>query len=111
GQTYYYRFRATSGAGETVSPVQSFSTLAEPTTGVAPATDLNQTSAKLNGTVNAHNYDTTVFFEYGTDGNSFPTKRPAEPATVTGDANVAVSLPVAGLIQGQTYYYRLLAAN
>jgi hypothetical protein len=111
GTTYYFRFRATNRMGEMVSPVKSFSTLAEPMVASAPATDLTPTSARFNGTVNARNYDATVVFEYGTDGNSFPNRVPATPGIVTGDVDVAVSAPVGGLVQGQTYYYRMVATS
>jgi uncharacterized repeat protein (TIGR03803 family) len=111
GTTYYYRFRATSSAGETLSPVHSFSTLAEPLVSATAATEIAPTSARLNGTVNARNFDATVIFEYGTDGNSFPNRVPAMPGMVSGNTNMAVNASVAGLVQGQIYFYRIVAAN
>ena len=111
GTTYYYRFRATNSAGETLSPVQSVSTLAEPVVASAPASDILPTSACLNGTVNARNFDATVIFEWGIDGNSFPNTVAATPGVVTGNTAVAVSANVAGLVKGTTYYYRVVATN
>ncbi len=111
GQTYFYRFRATNSYGTTVSAAQSFSTLAAPLAILTPANSILATSAQLNGTVNARNYATTVTFEWGTDGNSFPNQVPAAPGTVTGNTAVSVSAPIAGLTKGQTYYYRLAASN
>ena len=111
GTTYYYRFRVTSSAGETVSPVQSFSTLAEPTVAIVPASEITPGSARLNGLVNARNFDATVIFEYGPDGNSFPGLVTAEPAMVTGSEDKVVSAQIAGLDAGHTYYYRLVASN
>ncbi|MDE0595317.1 MAG: hypothetical protein OSB65_08725 [Roseibacillus sp.] len=111
GTTYYYRFRVTSSAGETVSPVQSFSTLAEPTVAIVPASDITPGSARLNGIVNARNFDATVIFEYGPDGNSFPGSVTADPAIVTGSEDMEVSAQIAGLDPGHTYYYRLVASS
>ena len=112
GTTYYYRFRImTSRAGESVSPVQSFSTLAEPTVAIVPASEITPGSARLNGLVNARNFDATVIFEYGPDGNSFPGSVTAEPAMVTGSEETAVSAQIAGLDAGHTYYYRLVASS
>jgi uncharacterized repeat protein (TIGR03803 family) len=111
GGVYYYRFRAINSFGTTLSSVGNFTVLAPATAAVTNATQLTQTSATLNGTVNALNYDATVHFEYGTDGNSFPNQVAAVPATVSGNTNTAVSAAVAGLTKGTTYYYRIVATN
>ncbi len=111
GTTYYYRFRAVSSAGTMVSLVASFSTLAEPVVAISLASEIAPTSARFNGTVNARNYNATVTFEWGTDGNSFPNSVPAVPGTVTGNAPVSVSAAVAGLTTGTTYSYRIRATS
>ena len=94
-----------------MSDVASFTTLAEPAVTVSTASNLAPTSAQLNGTVNPRNYDTTVEFQYGTDGNSFPNEVPAVPTRVTGSVAVPVSASVAGLTKGTTYYNRISATN
>ncbi|MCU0782426.1 MAG: fibronectin type III domain-containing protein, partial [Akkermansiaceae bacterium] len=76
-----------------------------------PATEVRQSSARFNGIVNARHFDTTVLFEYGTDGNSFPNRVVAEPFRVTGDLDTPVSVPVAGLAKGTTYHYRIVASS
>jgi uncharacterized repeat protein (TIGR03803 family) len=111
GVIYYYRIRAINSFGTTLSSVSSFTTLASPTTAVTAATSITQTSATFNGTVNARNFDATVHFEYGTDGNTFPNSAVASPATVTGNADTSVSAAVAGLTKGTTYFYRVVAVN
>ncbi len=108
---YYFRFRATSSAGTTVTPVQSFSTLAEPVANAAAASAILPTSARFNGTVNARSFSTSVVFEWGTDGNSFPNVAAATPGIVTGSTDVPVSADVAGLQVGATYFYRIKATN
>lgn len=116
GTTYYYRFRAQSSAGVTyspplTSPPLSFSTLAEPVVVAVAASPIAPNSARFNGTVNARNFDTTVLFEWGTDGNSFPNVEDATPLTVTGNSDVAVFVDVAGLVKGSEYFYRIVATN
>ena len=116
GATYFYRIRATSSEGTTISPPMSgppasFSTLAEPNAIVSPASDITANSARFNGMVNARNFDTFVLFEWGADGNTFPNSVPATPGLVTGNSNVAVIAAVAGLLKGTTYFYRIVAGN
>ena len=112
GTTYYYRFRiTTSSAVETVSPVQSFSTLAEPTVAIVPASEITPGTARLSGLVNSRNFDADVIFQYGLDGNSFSSSVMAEPEMVTGSVETEVSAQIAGLDAGQSYYYRLVASS
>jgi phosphodiesterase/alkaline phosphatase D-like protein len=111
GVAYYYRIRATNSFGTTVSAVTTFSTLAPPTAAVASATGITQTSATFHGTVNARNFDATVHFEYGTDGNTFPNSAAASPAIVSGNSDTPISAAVAGLTKGTTYFYRVVAVN
>ena len=117
GTSYFYRFRAVSSAGTTVSSVSSFSTLAAPMAVANAISDLaagvgpNSASARFNGTVNARNYAATAIFEWGTDGNTFPNTAPAVPGTVNGNTPVAVSAAVAGLVKGTPYFYRVRATN
>ncbi len=111
GTTYFYRLRASSSAGTTLSPVTSFTTLAEPVVAASPASEVAAGSARFNGTVNARNFDSTVVFEWGTDGNSFPNTAPAVPGVVTGNTPVLVSAAVAGLPEGGTVFFRLRATN
>jgi uncharacterized delta-60 repeat protein len=75
---------------------------------VAP---LTTTSVSLSGTVNANGATTQIFFDYGTDGNTFPNSVTATPTTASGTSTIAVSGSFTSLSQGVTYYYRLRAVN
>ncbi len=71
------------------------------------ATNITQTGATLNGTVNANNSSTSVTFEYGatiTYGDSV-----GVPGTVTGTALTQVSQTISGLIPNTLYHYRVNA--
>jgi len=109
--TRHYRVRATNSSGTTVGDVVSFTTLALPVAVSTPPTGIATTSATLKGTVNARGSTATAFFEYGTDGNTFPLRQNATPSSVPGSGVVQVSADVAGLARGLTYFYRLVAAN
>jgi hypothetical protein len=117
GTVYYYRFRAESSAGMTEGPVATFSpvetvtTLAAPVVVALPATNIGPTSAVLNGTVNARNFQSSVVIEWRTDGNTFPNQVIATPATVTGNTPVPVSLALGNQLPGQTLFYRVVATN
>lgn len=111
GTTYYYRLRASSGAGITTTDTKFFTTLSAPFVQSLPASEAARTSVRMNAVVNARNYSTGVRFEWGTDGNAFPNSLNATPAMVVGDGDVFVSAPVAGLSNGVTYFYRVVATN
>jgi Putative Ig domain len=83
-----------------------------PTVSAAAATNVSSTSATLNGTVNANGSSTTVSFEWGTaTGGPYPNSSPAQPSTVNGSTDTAVSLGIAGLTPETTYFYRVVATN
>jgi hypothetical protein len=72
------------------------------------ATGIGSTSATLNGVVTPHGFDTTYFFQYGTDRYDTYT-----PFASAGDGRepVGVSVDVANLSPGTTYHVRLVAFN
>ncbi len=116
GTTYYYRFRATSGSGPGLltveTPITSFSTLTRPIATATTPSELTPTTARLDGTVNARNYDTTVIFEWSSDGNNFTGIPATPPLVVTGNSAKPVTSPLlTGLNSGDTYFYRIVASN
>jgi hypothetical protein len=75
------------------------------TTGTA--TEITSSGATLDGTVNPRGADTTVTFEYGTT-NAYGTTTTGIDVG-SGNANVPVSVPITGLVNGTTYHYRVVA--
>ena len=74
------------------------------------ATNVNMTSATLNGTVNPNSLETTVIFEYGETtgyGQITATLSLMEGTT----SNVSVSAHLTGLSGNTTYHYRVTAGN
>ena len=85
--------------------------LAAPTVRPTAASGIERRSAQFNGTVNARGLASTVRFEYGTDGNSFPNTVAAVPGVVTESEDTAVSAAAAPLDKGTVYHYRITATT
>jgi alpha-tubulin suppressor-like RCC1 family protein len=82
-----------------------------PTCSTSEISDLTTTTVHLNGSVNANGFDTTVAFEYGTDGSTFPFSHDVTPFGCNGTTDVSVGKQLTGLAKGTTHYYRLKATN
>jgi hypothetical protein len=110
--TYYYRVRAYNGNGTSGnSNVVSVTTL--PPTGFPvvitnPATNVTNSSAWLNGTVNPHGLSTNVYFQYGRT-TSYGNRTPNQ--TKTGNTYQNVSANLWGLSAGTTYHFRIVGTN
>ena len=82
---------------------------AAPTAITGPVTAVGATTATVTGTVNPGGVATTWYVEYGTS-TSYGSKT-ASSSAGSGTANVAVSAPLAGLTEGATYHYRVVATS
>ena len=78
------------------------------TVATSAATNVADTSATLNGTVNPNGTSTTVFFQYGTT-TSYGSQTANQVFTGSTLQNVTAS--VSGLTPAMTYHYRLVAKN
>jgi uncharacterized protein (TIGR02145 family) len=110
GTLYYVRSYATNSSGTSYGNEINFTTLQPPTATTAAATSLANTTATLNGTVNANNQSTTVTFEYGTT-TSYGQTINAIPNTVSGSTNTGVSANLTGLTANTTYHFRVKAVS
>ena len=81
-----------------------------PLTETLAATAIGDTTATLNGSVNANGSPSTVVFEYGPT-TAYGTTIPAEPATVSGTTATPVSALPVGLAFGSTYHFRVVASG
>jgi hypothetical protein len=76
-----------------------------------PASEVKQSSATLNATVNPNGTEVTECkFEYGTSAE-YGKSVPCAPAPGSGSSPVAVSAPISGLTPGFSYHFRVSAAN
>ena len=112
GTLYHYHLVAQNSLGTTLGADATFTTLyLPPTVTTGSSSVASTTSVNVNGTVNANNASAQVFFDYGTDGVTFPSSVGATPATVTGSSSTTVSAVLPNLLQGTTYYYRVRATS
>jgi hypothetical protein len=76
------------------------------------ATDVGETSAVLNGTINPVGLQTTFHFEYGTT-TAYGSRIPVGIEAVAGDGRAPrrFSRTISGLAPATTYHYRLVTQN
>lgn len=106
---YHYRVVARYGGGTVYGADRAFTTgpsVASVTTG--EATDVQGSTAVLNGLVNAGGTDQVVRFEWGLN-TRYERLVEAGQSPVSGSSVIAVSATISGLISGTTYYYRIVA--
>ena len=106
---------ATSGpatataATATTGPTGPTATSTPPTVVTGSPSQVGQSSAVLNGTVNPNGKATTYYFQYGTSSAYGVQTTPANAGS--GSGNVGVHATITGLTPGATYHYRLVAQN
>ena len=111
GATYHSRLVATSQAGTTHGPDQSYTTPAtkQPLAETGSASRITATSAKLAGRLNALGEPTMFHFEYGLD-----TKYGSKTMPMTGGIQITPRTSfghLTGLNPDTTYHYRLVTTN
>lgn len=108
---YHYRLVATNASGTTLGSDVSFRTPKPPAPvlTIRHATNVTQTSATLNGTVNPKGEATSYVFQYGTS-TAYGSQTPIASAG-SGATAAAVSATVASLAPNTTYHYRLGATS
>ncbi|HET8535930.1 MAG TPA: hypothetical protein VFL73_02005 [Solirubrobacteraceae bacterium] len=123
-QNDYGDYEGLAAAGGVVYPVWTFRTgfgddgdihmdvaVRRPRATTGAASDVGQTAASLNGTVNPGGAPGTYHFEYGPTA-SYGSRSPAADADAGSDVtDHAVSASIAGLAPGTTYHYRLVASS
>lgn len=108
---YFVRAYATNSVGTGYGISLSFTSFGRAPTAMAqPATDINSTTATLNGSINSNNLSTMVTFEYGTT-TSYGSTVTAIQSPVTGGITSTVSADITGLTIATLYHYRVKAAN
>jgi hypothetical protein len=109
GRTYHFRLVATSDAGTSRGSDHTFVASAAPTVSTKGVSNLRDTTATLNSSVDPNGQATTVYFDLGTS-TSYGTKTPAASA---GSGTSAKSMPanVSKLAGDTTYHFRVVATN
>ena len=97
-------------AMQSVSIVNLASSTPVPTATTGSATNITTTGARLNGTVNANGYSSTVTFQYGPT-TSYGFEAVADQSPVNGTSSTAVSANISGLTPGTLVHFRVVAVN
>ncbi len=86
---------------------------AAPTISTNTANNIAANTALVSGSVDDHNKNTAVLFEYDTlDTWTHPQSIKASPDTIAaGTGNTNVNATLTGLLPGTTYYWRIKASN
>ncbi len=115
--TYHFRIVAMNSGGPGKGTDETFKTLPEVVTPLAPTAETNaasavgQTGATLNAMVNPNGFEVTECeFEYGTT-NLYGKTIPCSALPGAGSSPVAVSAPITGLTANTTYHFRIVAMN
>jgi hypothetical protein len=117
--TYYYCAVATNVAGTRFGALLTFTTSPDaPTVSTGAVSNLGTDTATLNGVANPRGARTDGWFRYdtadpGACDDSFGSRAPVTGALNLGAdaADVPFSLPLTGLVPGQTYYACALARS
>jgi hypothetical protein len=90
-------------------PAPASAAAAPPSATTGSASNVGESSATVNGTVNPNGQSTTYFFKYGTTNTYGLQTTPAGAGSGTG--NVAVHFALDGLSPNTTYHYQLVATS
>ncbi len=109
--TYHYRVVATNAGGTTNGNDMTFITVAVPSlVNTLAASNIGESTATLNGSVNANYAPTDVTFEWGLT-NTYGNIANANPVQVTGSTLTPVSAEITGLTQLTTYHFRCVGTG
>ncbi len=101
---------ATQGATTTHTATITDDDESPPSATTNAANNIDETSATLNGTINANNASTTVTFEYG-HTTAYGETITADQSPVNGTSGTPVSKEITGLVPNATYHYRVVGVN
>ena len=110
--TYHYRIVVGNANGSSNRPDRMFTPHRVANLTTDPATEVEATTATLNGSFIGSGEDTEYYFEYGTDtdyGHSTPVQT---TGPVTGpNLSPVTGAQISGLQAFTTYHYRIVATN
>ncbi|MCP4215881.1 MAG: hypothetical protein GY765_14605 [bacterium] len=108
---YHYRVVAVNGSGTSNGADMTFTTgVSSATVTTNAASAVENTTATLNGTINANGNTTTASFQYGFTA-AYGQSASASPNPVTGSSTTSITAGLTGLNPDTTYHYRAVGYN
>ena len=112
GVTYFYRLVAENSEGQQEGATLSFTTIFESPVAITGGAEAESpTEATLFGEVDAQGDSIPVFFEFGTDGVTFPSSEAIVGTNVAGLGLQEVQTTLTELTEGQIFFYRIRAGE
>ncbi len=113
--TYHYRVVVSNASGHTkLGADQTYTPHSVTGIGTDSPTDIEPTSATLNGSFVGNGEGTRYYFEWGTDtsyGHTTAVPPGVSAGSPSGPGPTSVSFDLTGLIPVTTYHYRIVASN
>ena len=104
---YHFRVKGVNGVGNSNGNDLTFTTAtAPPIVTTTAATGVTNNTATVNGTVNANNSLTTLYFDWGLTTN-YGNIANGVPPTANGTTVTNISANLSGLANNTTYHYRI----
>ncbi|MGD0756768.1 MAG: DUF1566 domain-containing protein [Bacteroidales bacterium] len=110
GTTYHFRVNTVSLGVTAYGTDQAFTICWGPSVDAHQPSNIDDTSATLNASVNPQGCNAMATFEYGTTTNYGYTVE-AKPNPITGNTTIIVSADITGLTSGTTYHYRAIVVG
>jgi hypothetical protein len=108
---YHYRIDGVNSVGSSNGNDMTFTTAQiAPTVVTTAATGVTNVAATMNGTVNANNTSTNVFFDWGLTA-AYGSTVAGVPSPVNGSTVTNVSAGISGLTINTTYHFRVRGVN
>ena len=107
---YHWRIVVKNTNGQNATPDEVFKTHAVLGVSSDPATNLTNSSADLNGSLNPDGMDTHYRFEYGISVH-YNNKTPLLDAGESGGQQSVPPVGISGLQAGRIYHFRIVASN
>ena len=112
GGTYSYRIAASNPDGVAKGSIVSFRANQLPEITTEAATFITLSSAELNGTVDPNGFETTAWFEYGTDPSLSSPSKTDNQLIGSGFTALPFQKNISGLTSPYTtWYFRVVARN
>ena len=109
-ETFWFTTQYIGSGGSRKTRIASFQFVTGPAAITLDATNITNSEATLNGSVNPQGDETTYYFKYGTTSTALTDSTDALSAG-SGTDTIDINADIAGLDASQIYYFKVIATN